>query len=316
MKHLVFAICLFGISVSTLKAQSPVYDNPYRLDTLNKKRVYGAVGLQGGIGVGTATGLYFAWYSNYPQSSFHWIDDSYGWLQIDKYGHATTVYHVSQFCYNMNRWAGMSRNKSMLVGVGIAYGFLTAVEVMDGHSEAWGASLTDVGMNTLGAATFVAQEYLWEEQRIIWKYSFHAGDYSMYDETVQARANKLFSDHLYQQWLKDYNGQTYWLSVNPSSFMKGDTWLPKWLNVAVGYSAEGMLGANWNVWYDEQCFQDYEHIERYRQYLFSLDVDFTRIPIKSKFYRVMAPYLNIIKIPFPTIEFNELGQVKGHWAYF
>jgi hypothetical protein len=43
--------------------------------------------------------------------------------------------------------------------------------------------------------------------------------------------------------LKDYNGQTYWLSVNLHSFYKGSK-IPKWLNLAIGYGANGMLTGN------------------------------------------------------------------------
>ena len=43
-----------------------------------------------------------------------------------------------------------------------------------------------------------------------------------------------------QQVLKDYNGQTYWLSANIWSFNKESNF-PRWLNVAFGYGADGML---------------------------------------------------------------------------
>ncbi|MCB0736080.1 MAG: DUF2279 domain-containing protein [Bacteroidetes bacterium] len=317
LKKTVAVVLLFIGSYSTLLAQEfNELPNVYRLDTFNYKRARGVVALETGLSVGSSIGLYKAWYSGYEQSGFHWIDDSYGWLQIDKYGHAATAYHLVQFCYNMNRWSGMSKNKSMLIGGGIAYGFQTAIEFFDGLSEAWGASWTDAAMNTLGAATFISQEYLWGEQRIIWKYSFHPGNYSNYDINVQNRATALYSDIIFQQWLKDYNGQSYWLSINPASFMNGNSRMPEWLNIAVGYSAEGLFGANWNVWLADQCYYDYSHIPRYRQYLFSLDVDFTKLPIKAKWFRYMAPYLNIIKVPFPTLEINELGKVKGYWMYF
>lgn len=290
--------------------------NPYSLDTLNVKRARTVIAIESGLAIGSSVGLYAAWYSGYEQSGFHFIDDSYGWLQIDKYGHAATGYHLVQFCYNMNRYAGISKKKSMWIAAGISLGFQTAVEIMDGMSAAWGASLTDAAFNTLGVGTFMLQEWLWEDQRIIWKYSFHPKKYDHFDPYVQTRASKLYSDAIWQQWLKDYNGQAYWLSVNPRGFAPNAQWLPPWLNVAVGYGAEGMLGANWNIWLDDQCYYDYSHIPRYRQYFLSLDVDFTKLPIQSKFYRWVAPYLNIFKLPFPTLELNGLGEVKGHWLYF
>jgi len=56
--------------------------------------------------------------------------------------------------------------------------------------------------------------------------------------------------------------------------------------------------------------------ERYRQYFLSLDIDWSKIPTKSKFMKAVFEGLNFIKIPFPTLEYNSLGQFKGHWLYF
>jgi hypothetical protein len=79
-------------------------------------------------------------------------------------------------------------------------------------------------------------ELLWKEQRITPKFSFHTTQYAQY------RPNVLGSS-LAEQMLKDYNGQTYWLSVNLHSFYKGSK-IPKWLNLAIGYGANGMLTGN------------------------------------------------------------------------
>lgn len=314
MKKLLLFITLF----SSALASAQMVDNPYSSDTFNKQRARAVVAIESGIAIGSSVGLYALWYSQYEQSRFHWLNDNYGWLQIDKYGHAATNYHINAFCYNMNRWAGMDKKKAMLIGSSIAIGFQTAVEVFDGFSAAWGASWGDLAFNFLGAGTFISQEFAWEEQRIIWKFSFKNGDYSGFDETVQSRARRLYGSALYESFLKDYNGQTYWLSVNPKSFAANRMeWMPEWLNIAVGYGAEGMLGANWNIWFDENdCYENYEHIPRYRQYFFSLDVDWEKIPTRSKFLRTIAPYLNIIKVPFPTIEYNRIDGLKGRAFYF
>jgi len=52
--------------------------------------------------------------------------------------------------------------------------------------------------------------------------------------------------------------------------MKKESRFPKWLNVAVGYGAEGMVGSYYNP-------SNLPHFDRYRQYYLSLDIDFTRI---------------------------------------
>jgi hypothetical protein len=314
-KHLLLALFLIG-SLATW-AQKPLAQTPYRQDSFNIKRARFSVGLQAGIATSASVGLYFLWYSGYEQSKFHWLDDNYGWLQIDKFGHTTTNYHLVAFCYNMNRWAGIEQKRAMLIGAGIGIGFQTAVEYFDGLSEAWGASAGDLLANSLGAATYISQEFAWGEQRIIWKYSFKNGDYSAYNDIVNTRADRLFGTATYESFLKDYNGQTYWLSINPRSFSSGMEWMPEWLNIAFGYSAEGMLGANWNVWYDKAgCFRDYEHIQRYRQYYFSLDIDWERIPTRSRFLKAIAPYLNIVKMPFPALEYSTVDGFRAKAFYF
>lgn len=310
---LLFALCISG----SCFAQKPYAETPYRQDSFNVKRARAVVALETGIAVGASTGLYFLWYSGYEQSRFHWLNDNYGWLQIDKFGHTTTNYHINAFCYNMNRWAGFDQKKAMLIGSSVAIGFQTAVEYFDGLSDAWGASAGDLAANVLGAGTFIAQEFAWEEQRIIWKFSFKNGDYSMYDQHVKDRAQNLFGSAVYESFLKDYNGQTYWLSVNPRSFSQGMEWMPEWLNIAVGYSGEGMLGANWNIWYeDDLCYHNYEHIPRYRQYYLSLDIDWERVPTRSKLLKAAAPFLNIIKVPLPALEYSSVNGFRGRAFYF
>ena len=47
----------------------------------------------------------------------------------------------------------------------------STVEVMDGFSAEWGFSWSDMAANAIGMGTFVAQEAIWDEQRIILKIS-------------------------------------------------------------------------------------------------------------------------------------------------
>lgn len=305
------------VAGGSLMAQKPLAKSPYRQDSFNVRRVRAVVGLETGLATSASVGLYYLWYSGYDQSPFHWLNDNYGWMQIDKFGHCTTNYHLVEFCYNMNRWAGMKRKNALLLGGGIAIGFQTAIEYFDGLSTAWGASWGDLCANTLGAATYISQEMAWREQRVIWKFSFHNGNYSAYDQHVNDRVDRLFGTAIYESFLKDYNGQTYWLSINPRSFTSGMQWMPEWLNIAFGYGANGMLGANWNVWYDKNgCYYNYENVPRYRQYYFSLDIDWERIPTRSKLLKTLAPYLNIIKVPFPSLVYSRIDGFQAKPFYF
>jgi hypothetical protein len=114
-----------------------------------------------------------------------------------------------------------------------------------------------------------------------------------------------------EQILKDYNGQTYWLSVNLHSFAKGSK-IPKWLNLALGYGAEGMItGRTENT----TAFLA-SNPQRFRQFYLSLDVDLTKIKTNSHFLKTVFSVFNTVKIPAPTIEFVRFNEVKYHFIYF
>jgi hypothetical protein len=55
--------------------------------------------------------------------------------------------------------------------------------------------------------------------------------------------------------------------------------------------------------------------DTYRQYYLSLDINFTRIPVESKFVRSLFLILNTIHIPAPALEVNKKGM-KFHPMYF
>ena len=145
---------------------------------------------------------------------------------------------------------------------------------------------------------------IWNEQRIIPKFSFHTTKYA-------DLRPELLGKSVSEQILKDYNGQTYWLSANLRSFMP-DSRVPKWLNIALGYGAEGMLSATPSSDVG-LALPDYE---RYRQFYLSLDVDLTKIDTKSTLLRTLFSLFNTIKIPAPTFEIRGSQGVKFHWIYF
>lgn len=174
---------------------------------------------------------------------------------------------------------------------------------MDGFSEEWGFSWGDMAFNAMGSGLYVGQELLWKEQRILIKYSFHQTQYA--DLRPETLGNGLL-----EEMLKDYNGQTYWLSANLKSFFKTSN-IPKWLNIAFGYGAEGMISATNDI--DIEGFQA---VNPYRQYYLSLDIDLSRIETNSSLLRTIFDVFNLIKVPFPTLEINSRGTLKLHYIYF
>jgi hypothetical protein len=101
-------------------------------------------------------------------------------------------------------------------------------------------------------------------ERITPKFSFHTTQYAQY------RPNVLGSS-LAEQMLKDYNGQTYWLSIYTPSIKAQK---PKWLNYGSGWN--GMLTGNKITGF----FDEKREIERF----YLSFVDLTKIDTKSCFF--------------------------------
>ena len=273
-------------------------------DTLNKQKRTTVIISESILASTVLVGLNQLWYADYPKSSFHFINDNNEWLQMDKAGHLFSSYQLGNFGVNALKWAGCNRKSQIVYGATAGFVFLTAVEVFDGYSSQWGASSGDIIANATGTTLFISQELLWKEQRIVPKFSFHTTQYA------SARPNALGSS-ITEQVLKDYNGQTYWLSANLYSFFKQSK-IPKWLNLAVGYGADGMISGN-----SESSFFDLtQNQDRKRQFYLSFDADLTKIKTKNHLLKTVFSVINTIKIPAPTIEIAHFNDVKLHLVYF
>lgn len=272
-------------------------------DTLNTSRRTTVYISEAAIGGVTLLALNKLWYADYERSNFHTFNDNSEWLQMDKIGHVFSSYQLGRIGANVLDWSGASKKEQLLYGSTLGFTFLTAVEVFDGFSEEWGFSWGDMIANGIGTGFYIGQELLWSEQRMSLKYSFHQTKYAALNPDQ-------LGNGLLQELLKDYNGQTYWLSFNLHSFLKNGH-MPKWLNVAFGYGVDGMVFAN------NRSVQNVDlNKNRVRQFYLSLDVDLSRIETKSPVLRSIFDVLNVIKVPFPTVEFTDRNGIKFHGIYF
>jgi hypothetical protein len=293
------SIVLFA---SSLNAQNGVQRLLTPADDFNKQR-FTAVGIAGGlVFTGAMVGLYSLWYKKYPKQKFHLFNDSKEWKQIDKLGHAITSYIVTRSLTNLFNWTGVNPETSMWLSVGGSQLFMSTVEIMDGHSENWGFSVSDIVANMSGAALYVGQQYLWNEQRVTMKVGFRKSMYAKYRPNI-------LGENLPQQIIKDYNALSFWLSVNPRSFMSENSNFPHWLSVSLGYGANGMIGGHENP----ELF-DLEgkpiKFERYRQWFLAPDVDLWRIPQNNREFNTLFEGLHFVKIPTPSLEFNRIQKVR------
>ena len=268
-------------------------------DTLNVKRRNAVVLTESVLATASLVGLNTLWYNDYPRSKFHTINDLNEWEKMDKIGHVFTSYQLGRVGADLLNWSGVSKKDQLIYGATLGFAFLSAVEIFDGFSKEWGFSWYDVGANALGTGLYVGQELLWEEQRIQIKFSFSESKYA------SQRPDKLGRSFV-EQLLKDYNGQTYWLSANLHSFFK-DSNLPRWLNFAFGYGANGMLTGE-----NEHVNNMFTKPDRYQQFYLSFDVNLSKINTKSNVLKTIFSVLNVIKIPLPTLEINSKKEVVFH----
>jgi hypothetical protein len=269
---------------------------------INKKRFIPVIAGVNVTYVASMVYLSSVWYSKQTQTHFHFFNDNKEWLQMDKMGHATASFQESVFLIEAYKWAGVSKKKAIFWGGIGGLLYQTPIEILDGFSSEYGASYGDIIANASGSALVLGQYLLWDQIRIQPKFSFHRSG------LAGLRPNELGST-FGQQMFKDYNGQTYWLSFNMSSFLKKENKFPKWLNVAVGYGGQGMIYSRKN----ETIAHGYP--APYRQYYLSFDVDMRHVKTKRKWLKYCLYPLNFIHIPFPALQLDKKG-LKFHPLYF
>lgn len=113
----------------------------------------------------------------------------------------------------------------------------------------------------------------------------------------------MLGDSKLNYWLKDYNGQTFWLT---SSLGVWGVTKKKWakpISIAFGYSADNMLNE-----LDNSKIPNNLQLNRYKQYYIGLDIDWSQIEVKRKSVKVLFYLLDKVKIPFPSIEISKYGS--------
>ncbi|MDA3881338.1 MAG: DUF2279 domain-containing protein [Prolixibacteraceae bacterium] len=302
LKTLTLAIAFLLLFGKTPKAQES-YDTT---TTVNKKMVITAITTETLIYAGGLSYLHYIWYKDHERVPFHFYNDNSGYLQMDKMGHAFASYAESYVAYNWLRKAGVSKKNALIYGGSMGFIMQLPIEVFDGVYEGWGFSWGDVIANTAGCVLLVGQEMAFDQQIMRYKISLSPSDMSK-------NAYGYLGNNIVENFAYDYNAHTYWLSMNANRIAFKNT-LPDWINISVGYSANGMLGEFENrSYYVGMRLPEYD---RTRQFLLSLDVDWGKIPTESKFLKGLFTALNFVKLPFPALEINSQGNFNAYWLYF
>ncbi len=239
--------------------------------------------------------LSIAWYSDQMIQPFHFFNDLPEWKQLDKFAHLFWTFHVCAMASRMLRWGGLDE-KANSVGTIVGFLIVSSIEILDGFSVGYGASLFDLIANALGSILFFLQLKIWKHIKIFPKVSFHFTSFAILRPS-------LLGDGFFQEILKDYNGQTFWYSWSPEK-----KWWPSFLSIAIGVGAEGMI-------YGRDAENALHNFSPYRKFFFSLDLNPQYFQSKQKWAQVMIYPLTIFKCPAPALEFSTKG-VRFHWLYF
>ena len=301
VKRTVILFCLQSFILFAFAQEDTVVPSNF-----NSKKLIIVAGANTVFYTGSFIALNKAWYADYEKTDFHFFNDNPEWNQMDKAGHVWSTYHVSRLSKEMWQWTGLNNNTSAILGGVSGMVYQSIIEIQDAYSAEWGFSWGDVGANVAGAGLFVLQE-LSGEQKVSVKLSYWP---KKYPADLKNRRDQLFGSSSLERILKDYNSQTYWLSANVSSFFP-DAHLPRWLNIAVGYGADGMYGGRTNQWTDKEgVVHDYTDIRRVRKFYLSPDIDLTMITTRSKVLRKVFFILNMVKVPSPALSVATGGKLN------
>lgn len=290
---LLLLLFVFNFSVSAQIREFP--------DSLNWKKINRLIVTESAFYVGGISFLNYIWYNDKQRVPFNFYNDNKGWLQLDKLGHAITAYKESYVGYYGLRNAGVKKKKALLYGGPLGLILQTPIEIFDGMYEGWGFSWGDMIANASGSALLIGQELILNDQPLKLKMSYQRS------KMADIRPGYLGKNQL-QSFFYDYNGHTYWLSLNLNKLVKHKC-IPNWLNLAAGYSGENMF----SEFHNNGAYSSYK---RYRQYYFSLDVDWTKIKTRYKIMRIVLDAMMVVKMPFPTIAFDANKGLRSHLLYF
>ncbi|MBS1486836.1 MAG: hypothetical protein JST43_04545 [Bacteroidetes bacterium] len=240
-----------------------------------------------------------AWYGSF--TAFHFFDDLLEWQYLDKLGHFFASFHLGLYFYqvlgNSHHLNPIQRKKWISFS---GFLLLLPIEILDGFSQNYGASPADLLANGLGSLYCYSHISYRAVASTLPKFSFHTTAFHWLRPD-------LLGNTFAQQALKDYNGQTYWVSVSVNKIFS-TTFFPDWLALSIGYGAEGMLGGHDNVWQDVtgKTF-DYTSVARTKRFILSADVVAAELMKKNKVFSYLFRPFVLLKFPAPAIEWNDRG---------
>lgn len=257
---------------------------------------YARLAIVSGSSLAFFGGFYYrmktAWWNN-GETHFHFYYDGTYVKNIDKVGH---MYGAILFTEGFGlglKWAGLDEESSLLYGGLLSTLVYAGIEVKDGFAPGWGFDPVDMGADLIGSAYPYLQKKIPFLQDFTFKWSYWPSASPYYTRVDEINKNDQF-------FTDDYEGQTFWLSVNVRNYMPESikSFWPDFLNLAAGMSVKHLDGSGGG---------DYV-------FLVSPDISLQKLfKPDSEFLNKLFYYLDCIHIPLPAIQVSP--QFKGYAIY-
>ncbi len=241
--------------------------------------------VESGLLAASEVGLSLFWYEEFERFSFQ--NDNQDWLQMDKAGHFMSSYQVAKANWALCELSGLSEKKAKRWSIISTTAFYTGIEILDGFAKDYGFSWGDFLANEAGIALILLPNE-WQ-QRFSFRYSYVPTQFPSYRPEI-------FGSGALEQAFKDYNGQSYWLSLWQKP---RDKWY-HFIGISLGYGADGMLGGSDNP--DRNAEGDIlPKFDRTRTYALALDFDLQGLAVGRPKWQKVLRLLDFIKIPLPGV---------------
>lgn len=223
---------------------------------------------------------------------FHISNDPPYAMHIDKFSHFYGSAIGSDLIGDSYRLAGVSDETSLWLGAGLTVAAGLAIEMEDarhGQDPEYGFSFGDLGGDISGASLPLLRYYFPIFNRLQTKLSIWP--------------SAAYKTGIYKTLADDYESQYYWLSFD----LHDVTPLPKWMNLAFGFSAENLLRPANGLGYQTPS----PNGVAYTDIFFGPDINLKGVPIEGSFWQDLIDVLSYVRIPLPALQFYP--RVKFWW---
>ncbi len=221
------------VSLDSIKSFDDTFDRG------NKIKYY-RLGIVGGSSLAFLGGFYLRmktawWYDD--SRKFHFSYDDKYVKNIDKVGHLYgAVLFTEGFGMGL-KWSGLDEESSLLYGGILSTIVYTGIEIKDGFAPYWGFDPGDMAADLVGAFYPYLQSKVSFLKDFNFKWSYWPSRSPYFSKIDGVNQNDQF-------FTDDYEGQTFWLSMNVSNYFPKNfkSFWPDFLNIAIGLSVKGLDG--------------------------------------------------------------------------